>query len=402
MTRRRKRKTFGSVYQQGGRWRVRFPDPTKPPAKSGRASYTVRAVESEAEGSQYLRNVRRVIMAGRYAPTPERASVRKTVAEAFEEFVTAKRAEGCAESTLTLYRYTLKPLHEHGLARMRVGQVETKHVEDFLAWRRTHVWKTVVRQGGRAESVPLPGILCSNTTLRRDRQVLSGVFGRMHRHGVLNGNPVAGVKPARATTRPKHPLSKAEATRLLLECDPLTLRPLVLTGMFTGARKCELLDMRWGYIRFQGKSIAFPRRKTGTDSTIALHPVLEEELHSLRDRRATETGRIPGPDDFVFHSRLRRPYKEFKSGWAAARKRAGLDHLKGATPGCLRTTFATHYLEDGAAVTDLQRILGHRLLKTTQRYAQAIEARARDSLVRMSYDPESEDVRTQMRTPDAS
>jgi integrase len=50
----------------------------------------------------------------------------------------------------------------------------------------------------------------------------------------------------------------------------------------------------------------------------------------------------------------------------------------------LRHTFAVHFLERGA-VTDLQGLLGHASLATTQVYAKMVDARSRESVEALDF-----------------
>jgi site-specific recombinase XerD len=58
---------------------------------------------------------------------------------------------------------------------------------------------------------------------------------------------------------------------------------------------------------------------------------------------------------------------------------------KGLCYHSLRHTFAVHFLEGGAAVPDLQGLLGHADLTTTQIYARMVDSRTRESLLALDY-----------------
>ena len=58
---------------------------------------------------------------------------------------------------------------------------------------------------------------------------------------------------------------------------------------------------------------------------------------------------------------------------------------RAVTPHVMRHTFAVHFLEGGAAVTDLQAVLGHASLTTTQIYAQALDARTKASVEALDF-----------------
>ena len=66
-------------------------------------------------------------------------------------------------------------------------------------------------------------------------------------------------------------------------------------------------------------------------------------------------------------------------------KAAGLSEKRGLTFHSLRHTFAVHFLEGGAAVTDLKGALGHSNLATTQIYAEMVDERMNASIEALSY-----------------
>jgi site-specific recombinase XerD len=64
--------------------------------------------------------------------------------------------------------------------------------------------------------------------------------------------------------------------------------------------------------------------------------------------------------------------RETGASSAIALRGAGLEGRDGLTFDSLRHSFATHFLEGGGAVTDLQQQLGHADLATTQIYAASL------------------------------
>ena len=71
--------------------------------------------------------------------------------------------------------------------------------------------------------------------------------------------------------------------------------------------------------------------------------------------------------------------------YVRALKRAGLADRKELVFHSLRHSFATAYLAGGAAITDLQGILGHQSIETTQIYARMVDRRARASLEALEF-----------------
>ena len=104
----------------------------------------------------------------------------------------------------------------------------------------------------------------------------------------------------------------------------------MLTMLFTGARKGEVLRLRWRDLDFESRRISLYRPKTGNASTLPMHPALAEELAALKAERK------PKGSDAVFLSRFGRPMKNITTGFTNAVARAGLAD-RGVTPHVMRT-----------------------------------------------------------------
>ncbi len=113
---------------------------------------------------------------------------------------------------------------------------------------------------------------------------------------------------------------------------------------------------------------------------VDLHPMLARELVRLRADRDD-----PPPDEHVFLSWHGTAYREIRKAWRLTLKAAGLGDREGLGFHSLRHSFATHFLEGGGAVTDLQMQLGHSKLETTQIYASALSERRRATVMAMDF-----------------
>ena len=68
-----------------------------------------------------------------------------------------------------------------------------------------------------------------------------------------------------------------------------------------------------------------------------------------------------------------------QSAWEAIRRAASAAGLEaGVSPHTLRHSFATHLLEGGASVRDVQELLGHASVQTTQIYTKVTVAALRE------------------------
>lgn len=160
-------------------------------------------------------------------------------------------------------------------------------------------------------------------------------------------------------------LSRGEVLRLFEAITSLRYRMAAYTLYAAGLRVSEVCNLEVSDIDSERMLLRVRRGKGGKDREVTLSPVL---LKFLREYWVAE--RPPGP--FVFPSTQaddkRMPPSTLRHALGRARKAAGID--KKVSPHTLRHCFATHMLEMGADIRQIQVLLGHRSIQSTARYTQ--------------------------------
>lgn len=156
-------------------------------------------------------------------------------------------------------------------------------------------------------------------------------------------------------------LSKEEAQRLfdaVKLSDNTMLQYIIPMLILTGARKREALDAKWEDFDLNRRQWRIPVTKTGRPRHV---PISEGVLHLL--------GSVPHDPShpWVFaNPKSKKPYVSIFGSWNTARKRAGLADVRIHD---LRHSFASFLVNAGRSLYEVQKILGHTQVKTTQRYA---------------------------------
>lgn len=159
-------------------------------------------------------------------------------------------------------------------------------------------------------------------------------------------------------------LSDAERTRLLEACRASVwprLYVLVLMAMTTGARRGELLGLRWTDVHLDRAEAEIHDTKNGDRRVLVLLPQVLGELRRFAPKDAEISTAL------VFRSRLRpsQPY-----AMAEAFRDAMLDaELRNFRFHDLRHTAASYMAQAGASLLEIADTLGHRQLRMVQRYA---------------------------------
>ena len=174
-------------------------------------------------------------------------------------------------------------------------------------------------------------------------------------------NPTSGVPLFKENNKRERYLSVEETRRLhaaVLESANSQLRFIVPMLLLTGARKREVLDARWENFDLIRRQWRIPLSKNGK----ARHVPISNELAQLLQM----VPRFEGCGYVVPNPKTLSPFVSFFHSWNTARTQAGLEDLRVHD---LRHSFASFLINSGRSLYEIQQILGHAQVHTTQRYA---------------------------------
>jgi len=271
-----------------------------------------------------------------------------TLRELFDEYMTRKAVfNKRPDKPRDIYRLYLSPWTNRKLSRIKAHEVQTLHAK-------------IGREKGK---------VTANIVLK----LLHVMFNKaINEWRIWQGdNPAHGIKKFSEHSRDRF-LQADELPRFfdaLAEEPNETIRDYVLTSLFTGARKTNVLEMRWEHINFERAEWHIPETKNGTPQTVTLAP---EALDVLSNRKPMVTGGYVFPGHGG-KGHLVNPAK----GWKRILERAGLSDLRLHD---LRRTLGSWQAKTGASLAVIGKSLNHQNTSTTAIYA------------RMDLDPVRESV----------
>ena len=127
---------------------------------------------------------------------------------------------------------------------------------------------------------------------------------------------------------------------------------------YAGLRLSEARKISWEDIDFDRECIHVKSGKGDKDRVVFLHEKLKDSLMNMDSARG---GRVLSSERGGLYNK--RTIQAIVRNVAA-----GAGVKKNVTPHTLRHSFATHLLEGGADIRYIQKLLGHKDLKTTQIY----------------------------------
>lgn len=259
-------------------------------------------------------------------------------------------------------------LSAHLATQISIGDVSDAAIRDFRAW--------MSRQAVDGKS---------NASRARALSGVKNLLSWMDKQGIAHNAALQAIRAPKLPRKLARPLEEVQAFRLLDELptdDWIGMRDKALFTLLYGcglrideALQLNITDMPHdGFLRVIGKG----RKERQVPVLKQVEKVLIQYIEQSpfhtpppdqqTDRPPPAGGRIKVGGMPIF---LGARGKRLNQGVAqkAMRDLRGLLNLpETATPHALRHSFATHLLQNGANLREIQELLGHTSLSTTQRY----------------------------------
>lgn len=286
-------------------------------------------------------------------------------------------------------RLRARALDGQNFAAERAARRKAPSLADFVHERYLPYVKTYKRSWQTDESLlknhllPNFGSRKMDTLSKRELQEFFGGLAGRHKPSTVNrvlivlryiynqairwetvgvtSNPTASIRLLKENNQKERFLDLEEARRLytaVCESENPLLRFIVPMLILTGARKTEVLRARWQDFDLARRNWRVPETKSGVARNV---PLSDGAIDIL-----SHVPRIPQCEYIFANPKTFQPFTSIFSAWNAARERAGLKEIRIHD---LRHSFASLLVNEGRTLYEVQRILGHSQIRTTQRYA---------------------------------
>lgn len=285
--------------------------------------------------------LRHTLFRKQVSESEEEVTAALTNEQLLENFLGAKRIEGCSEKSLTYYRTTIETMNEK--VEKNVREMETNDLRTYLM---------EYQQEKNSSKVTVDNI----------RRILSSFFSWLEDEDYILKSPARRIHKVKAAMTIKETYTDEALEKMRDNCNEP--RDLALLDMLasTGMRVGELVLLNKEDIDFEEREcVVFGKgskeRMVYFDARTKIH--LQNYLQERSDNN---------PALFVS---LRAPHQRLKIGGIERRLRElgkKLD-IERVYPHKFRRTLATIAIDKGMPIEQLQQLLGHKRIDTTLQYA---------------------------------
>lgn len=224
----------------------------------------------------------------------------------------------------------------------------------------------------------------ATSTVARKTAAVRTFCAYLVEQGVLRADPAEGMSAPRVAKSIPRAMTQAEIDALLTqpvaEGGEDATRDLAMLKLLcaTGMRVSELVNLNVGDVRLSGDERCVSIGKAGRKREVPINGEVAGTLTDYLARRRPEPSNDDGPEPALFlNHRGRRLTRQ--GFWLILKSHAEKAGFNDITPHTLRHSFAAHQLLNGKDLSDVQELLGHVSISTTQVYEELADRLRRET-----------------------
>lgn len=245
-----------------------------------------------------------------------------------------------------------------------------KYAGDFMAFNKITLeycedYRNAVL---KSQSLRHPAKKLSDNTKYSYFSKFRAVLKEAFKHGYLMENFNEKLDALKEADTSREFLTEEELNKLsVTTCKEDTIRRAALFSALTGLRFSDIAALRWSNIRKNDKGEYYLFFQIEKTDKYDLHPICQQALDLC--------GKLRNTDEKVFTElKYSGTLKSVLQAWMTA---AGI--TKHITFHCFRHTYATTLITKGVDIYTVSKMLGHKDVKTTQRYAHLLDESKRNA-----------------------
>lgn len=266
-------------------------------------------------------------------------------------YLMVKKMEGLSECTIKNYGYALNSFFEKN----------TKPITNITANDiRVYLYAYQTERG------------CSERSLDKNREYICRFFKWLKAEGYIDADPSENLKAIKYEVKPRKAMSQDELEAIRDACETLRERAIVEILYSTGCRVSELVTATRDDVNWTEKTIhLFGKGKKHRTSYLNAKSIraLQKYLESRTDDNPALIVHDIAPHNAVSTSTIEKVVKKLS-------EKAGCSF---ATPHTFRHTTATHGVQSGMPIQEMQKLLGHESINTTMVYAEIVDKSVQES-----------------------
>jgi len=310
---------------------------------------------NKQQAEQAETKIRNEIYEGKFGRTTTALPLKEFVDQVYRPWAKSnKRSWKIDESRL-------KPIVDF-FGKKRLNEINTFLVEKFKRDRKAT--PIIFSRHGGSETRERPRSIAS---VNRELCLLSKILSLAVTGRLISQNPCREVDLLKGEQPRTRYLKPDEEERLIQALTGPRRHMLQIVELYlnTGMREAELLRLPVHLVDFHREVIYVKNTKGDIDHDVPMNNRTRQILMDLVTKAQAK-----GYEFLFTNPKTEKPYTTIKTAWSTACRLAGITDLRIHD---LRHTFGTRAADQGVPLSAIRDVMGHKSIKTTERYAHATD-----------------------------